>query len=221
MLSGIRGENVLLTLVNLVQHMTKTSLLKETSNTDLRVIWVSTYRGSTTMLLSDATDANLNDICGRDRVRNTLVIQWISGDVQNNQIDQNASHMASAPLFHRAVASLQHTLKKNLWVSDGYGMEVSEIEAKKGGYTSETGSKVKKALIAESVRDSLHYWYIRVKERSKTLRSVATKSTCPLGSTIDEGDEEITMASGTLSQSSLTGTLNNFRSGYLNICRIE
>ncbi|GJR41642.1 MLO-like protein 4 [Tanacetum coccineum] len=71
------------------------------------------------------------------------------------------------------------------------------------------GSKVKKALIAESVRDSLHNWCKRVKERSKTLRSVATRSTCSLGSTIDEGDEEITVASGTLSQSSSTGTLNH------------
>ncbi|PWA77652.1 Mlo-related protein [Artemisia annua] len=69
--------------------------------------------------------------------------------------------------------------------------------------------QVKKALIAESVRDSLHNWCKRVKERSKTLRSVATRSTCSLGSTIDEGDEEITVASGTLSQSSSTGTLNH------------
>ncbi|XP_071736863.1 MLO-like protein 4 [Rutidosis leptorrhynchoides] len=71
------------------------------------------------------------------------------------------------------------------------------------------GSRVKKALIAESVRDSLHSWCKRVKERSKTLHSVATRSTCSLGSTIDEGDEEITVASGSLSQSSSTGTLNH------------
>ncbi|GJR87248.1 hypothetical protein Tco_0211259 [Tanacetum coccineum] len=32
-----------------------------------------------------------------------LAVSWISGDVQNNQIDQNASHMASTPRFHRAV----------------------------------------------------------------------------------------------------------------------
>ncbi|KVH88598.1 Mlo-related protein [Cynara cardunculus var. scolymus] len=70
------------------------------------------------------------------------------------------------------------------------------------------GSRCKKALIAESVRDSLHSWCKRVKERSKTLHSVATRSTCSLGSTIDEGDEAITVASGTLSQSSSTGTLN-------------
>lgn len=71
------------------------------------------------------------------------------------------------------------------------------------------GSRVKKALIAESVRDSLHSWCKRVKERSKTLHSVATRSTCSLGSTIDEGDEVITVASGTLSPSSSTGTLNH------------
>lgn len=73
---------------------------------------------------------------------------------------------------------------------------------------SQMGSRVKKALIAESVRDSLHNWCKRVKERSKTLHSVATRSTCSLGSTIDEGDEEITVASGSLSQCSSTGTLN-------------
>nr|GFC01285.1 MLO-like protein 4 isoform X1 [Tanacetum cinerariifolium] len=71
------------------------------------------------------------------------------------------------------------------------------------------GSKFKKALIAESVRDSLHNWCKRVKERSKTLRLLATRSTCSLGSTIEEGDEEITVASVTLSQSSSTGTLNH------------
>ncbi|GKD86108.1 MLO-like protein 4 [Tanacetum coccineum] len=153
-------------------------------------------------------------------------VSWISGDVQNNQIDQNASHMASAPRFHRVVIRKPPecigivTTDSRVKFVDGYGMEVSEIEAKKGGYASEMGSKVKKALIAESVRDSLHYWFKRVKERSKTPRSVATKSTCPLGSTIDEGDEEITVASRTLSQSSSAGTLNNFRSGYLNICQI-
>ncbi|KAI3805143.1 hypothetical protein L1987_27242 [Smallanthus sonchifolius] len=74
---------------------------------------------------------------------------------------------------------------------------------------TQMGSRVKKALIAESVRDSLHSWCKRVKERSRTLQSVATRSTCSLGSTIDEGDEVITVASGTLSQSSSTGTLNH------------
>ncbi|KAK9077077.1 hypothetical protein SSX86_005412 [Deinandra increscens subsp. villosa] len=74
---------------------------------------------------------------------------------------------------------------------------------------TQMGSRVRKALIAESVRDSLHSWCKRVKERSKTIHSVATRSTCSLGSTIDEGDEVITVASGTLSQSSSTGTLNH------------
>nr|GEX75938.1 MLO-like protein 4 [Tanacetum cinerariifolium] len=58
------------------------------------------------------------------------------------------------------------------------------------------------------VRDSLFNWCKRVKERSNTLHSFDTRSTCLLGSTIDEGDEEITVASGALSQSSSTGTLN-------------
>lgn len=73
------------------------------------------------------------------------------------------------------------------------------------------GSRCKKALIAESVRDSLHSWCKRVKERSKreALHSVTTRSTCSLGSTIDEGDEIITVASGTLSHCTSTGSLNN------------
>ncbi|KAM7482161.1 hypothetical protein LguiB_006744 [Lonicera macranthoides] len=75
---------------------------------------------------------------------------------------------------------------------------------------SQMGSRCKKALIAESVRDSLHSWCKRVKERSKreAVHSVTTRSTCSLGSTIDEGDEIITVASGTLSHCTSTGSLN-------------
>lgn len=73
---------------------------------------------------------------------------------------------------------------------------------------SQMGSRCKKALIAESVRDSLHSWCKRVKERSKHDASVTTRSTCSLGSTIDEGDEIITVASGTISPCSSTGSLN-------------
>nr|GEZ38785.1 MLO-like protein 4 [Tanacetum cinerariifolium] len=99
-------------------------------------------------------------------------------------------------------------------------MEWKSLKFRRKKGATQMGSKVKKALIAESVWDSHHNWCKRVKEISKTLRSVATKSTCPLGSTIDEGDEEIKVASGTLSQSSSTGTLNNFHSGHLNIYQI-
>lgn len=72
------------------------------------------------------------------------------------------------------------------------------------------GSRCRKALLAESVRDSLHSWCKRVKDRSKRdmLHSITTRSTCSLGSTIDEGDEIITVASGTLSPCSSTGSLN-------------
>ncbi|KAK2966681.1 hypothetical protein RJ640_002379 [Escallonia rubra] len=72
------------------------------------------------------------------------------------------------------------------------------------------GSRCKKALIAESVRESLHSWCKRVKEKSRrdALHSVTTRSTCSLGSTIDEGDEVITVASGTLSPCSSNGSLN-------------
>ncbi|KAJ9158929.1 hypothetical protein P3X46_024472 [Hevea brasiliensis] len=74
---------------------------------------------------------------------------------------------------------------------------------------TQMGSQWKKALVAESVRESLHSWCKRVKERSKrqTAHSVATRSVCSLDTTIDEGDE-ITVASGTISRSSSFGSLN-------------
>ncbi|KAK3016331.1 hypothetical protein RJ639_007311 [Escallonia herrerae] len=58
------------------------------------------------------------------------------------------------------------------------------------------GSRCKKALIAESVRESL---ILGEKSRRDALHSITTRSICSLGSTIDEGDEVITVASGTLS----------------------
>ncbi|KAL8540714.1 hypothetical protein ACS0TY_002081 [Phlomoides rotata] len=67
------------------------------------------------------------------------------------------------------------------------------------------GSRFKKALIAESVRESLHSWCKRVKERSKATNSITTRSTCSL----DERDEIITVASGTLSPCSSTGSLSH------------
>ncbi|EEF31703.1 MLO-like protein 4 [Ricinus communis] len=74
---------------------------------------------------------------------------------------------------------------------------------------TQMGSRCKKALVAESVRESLHSWCKRVKERSKreSVHSVATRSVCSLDTTIDEGDE-ITVASGTLSRSSSLASLN-------------
>ncbi|KAG6779979.1 hypothetical protein POTOM_016385 [Populus tomentosa] len=75
---------------------------------------------------------------------------------------------------------------------------------------TQMGSRFRKALVAESVRDSLHSWCKRVKERSKrdsAALSVATRSVCSLDTTIDEQDE-ITVASGTLSRSSSLCSLN-------------
>ncbi|KAI6701724.1 hypothetical protein NL676_016048 [Syzygium grande] len=75
---------------------------------------------------------------------------------------------------------------------------------------TQMGSRCKKALVAESVRESLHSWCKRVKEKSKrdALRSYTVRSTCSLDTTIDERDE-ITVASGTLSRSSSLASLNN------------
>lgn len=73
------------------------------------------------------------------------------------------------------------------------------------------GSRFKKAVVSESVRESLHSWCKRVKERSKlrdSLHSHTTRSVCSLDTTIDERDE-ITVASGTLSRSSSIGSLNH------------
>ncbi|KAF5951985.1 hypothetical protein HYC85_009929 [Camellia sinensis] len=76
---------------------------------------------------------------------------------------------------------------------------------------TQMGSKCKKAVIAESVRESLHTWCKRVRARSKrdALHSLATRSTCSLESIIDERDEIITVGSGTLSRSSSIGTLDH------------
>lgn len=64
------------------------------------------------------------------------------------------------------------------------------------------GSRCKKALVTESVRESLHSWCKRVKQKSKhdhSLRSHTARSICSLESTIDERDE-ITIVSGTLTR---------------------
>ncbi|RYR11724.1 hypothetical protein Ahy_B04g069242 [Arachis hypogaea] len=67
---------------------------------------------------------------------------------------------------------------------------------------SQMGSRCKKALVTESVRDSLHSWCKRVKQKSKHDHSHHTaRSVCSLESTIDERDE-ITVVSGTLTRSS-------------------
>ncbi|CAN1828959.1 MLO-like protein 4 [Linum perenne] len=75
---------------------------------------------------------------------------------------------------------------------------------------TQMGSRCRKALVSESVRDSLRSWCKRVKERSKrdAAMSVATRSVCSLDTaTIDEGDEDgITIAS--MSRSSSMNSLN-------------
>lgn len=71
------------------------------------------------------------------------------------------------------------------------------------------GSRCKKALVTESVRESLHSWCKRVKHKSKhdSLHSHTARSVCSLESTIDERDE-ITVVSGTLTRSSSLESLN-------------
>ncbi|URE11126.1 hypothetical protein MUK42_10163 [Musa troglodytarum] len=77
---------------------------------------------------------------------------------------------------------------------------------------SQMGSKFKKSLIAESVRESLHSWCRRVKEKSKrdpvlSRLGTTTTSTCSLESTADETDETNTIGSGTLSRCSSRASL--------------
>ncbi|XP_074577080.1 MLO-like protein 4 isoform X2 [Curcuma longa] len=76
---------------------------------------------------------------------------------------------------------------------------------------SQMGSKFHKSLLAESVRESLHSWCRRVKEKSKRdpvlYRTGTITSTCSLGSTIDETDETNTIGSGTLSRCSSRASL--------------
>ncbi|TXG53766.1 hypothetical protein EZV62_019022 [Acer yangbiense] len=69
------------------------------------------------------------------------------------------------------------------------------------------GSRFKKALVSESVRDSLHSWCKRVKERSKH-DSHTTRSVCSLDTTTIDERDEITVASGSLSRSSSMESLN-------------
>ncbi|XVF80542.1 hypothetical protein PTKIN_Ptkin15bG0082000 [Pterospermum kingtungense] len=68
-------------------------------------------------------------------------------------------------------------------------------------------SRYKKALVVESVRESLHSWCKRVKEKSKreSMHSQTARSMCSLESIVDERDE-ITV--GTLSRSSSIESLN-------------
>lgn len=71
------------------------------------------------------------------------------------------------------------------------------------------GSRCKKALVTESVRDSLHSWCKRVKQKSKneSLHSHTARSVCSLESTFDERDE-ITVVSGTLTRTTSLESLN-------------
>lgn len=73
---------------------------------------------------------------------------------------------------------------------------------------TQMGSRCKKALIAESVRESLHSWCKRVKERSKQSHAGTARSVCSLESVIDEREETTTVASGTVSRSSSVASLN-------------
>lgn len=69
------------------------------------------------------------------------------------------------------------------------------------------GSRCRKALIAESVRESLHSWCKRVRQKSKR-GTLTTRSVCSLESTVDERDEVTTVASLTLSPCSSSRSLN-------------
>ncbi|KAK8951295.1 MLO-like protein 4 [Platanthera zijinensis] len=62
---------------------------------------------------------------------------------------------------------------------------------------TQMGSKYKRSLLAESVRESLHSWCKRVKEKTRhgpyLSRNGTVTSTCSLGSTVDEHDETNTV----------------------------
>ncbi|GMI74532.1 MILDEW RESISTANCE LOCUS O 4 [Hibiscus trionum] len=73
---------------------------------------------------------------------------------------------------------------------------------------TQMGSRCKKALVAESVRESLHSWCKRVKAKSKreSLHSHTTRSVCSLESIVDDERDAVTV--GTLSRSSSMESLN-------------
>lgn len=87
------------------------------------------------------------------------------------------------------------------------------------------GSRFKKALLAESIRESLHSWCKRVKEKSKHDSSLSqlgnTQSIRSLESTIDKRDEIITVVSDTLSRSPSTDTHNSVSLEDANVDCIE
>ncbi|XP_039035199.1 MLO-like protein 4 isoform X2 [Hibiscus syriacus] len=73
---------------------------------------------------------------------------------------------------------------------------------------TQMGSRCKKALVAESVRESLHSWCKRVKAKSKreSTHSHTARSVCSLESIVDDERDAVTV--GTLSRSSSMESLN-------------
>jgi mlo protein len=62
---------------------------------------------------------------------------------------------------------------------------------------TQMGSKFKKSLVSESVRESLHSWCKRVKDKNR--HNLASRSVCSLDTTYEETDHE-TATVGTLSR---------------------
>lgn len=66
------------------------------------------------------------------------------------------------------------------------------------------GSKFKKSLVSENVRESLHKWCKRVRQKTQYARSL---SVCSLDFTVDEFEETLTV--GTLSRTVSTNSLDD------------
>ncbi|XP_078170954.1 seven transmembrane MLO family protein [Carex rostrata] len=69
---------------------------------------------------------------------------------------------------------------------------------------TQMGSKFKKSLVSENVRESLHKWCKRVRQKTQYARSL---SVCSLDFTVDEFEETLTV--GTLSRTVSTNSLDD------------
>ncbi|XP_077246573.1 MLO-like protein 4 isoform X2 [Tasmannia lanceolata] len=70
---------------------------------------------------------------------------------------------------------------------------------------TQMGSRFKKALIAESIRESLHRWHRRVKTKSRQDRSISSLATTTSTTSLDSMADEI----GEISNASPSRTLNS------------
>ncbi|KAL6007760.1 hypothetical protein ACLOJK_033262 [Asimina triloba] len=131
------------------------------------------------------------------------ILLWLTQFI-SFQFEHNYSRLSlcsvgykEATMLHEESSDDHHSF--DFWTAGCYSTVPVNV------IVTQMGSRFKKALIAESVRESLHSWCKRVKEKSK--RDGTVRSVCSLDTTLDDIDEEITVVTGgTLSRSSSSVT---------------